>query len=445
MFSPFLPNHINFVPQVGESVNIFYTDPEVTFMDGFYMPSSVSDRGYSDSTSAEHMMSQSKQGLNYKKAKDLLKDTGEYVKKKYDGALIKNEDIAISSRVNSDVIWSDNAIIIRAGKINEEISKKQKEPIRDENPAIIQVRKYDSTLEKVEGDTIFIEEKKFAHVEVLIEYFIEDLNATDEFVGNVYVYKVAKNEGDTETVYFNQTTEVSQDNKELLYSRLVTSDSLLGLSSNIRQTIKQIINKGNGGLDKLDFLIKHPSNVNPSKSLPIYPLYFRPSSSQYNSNNTNTTYIDNVLNRIHIKSRKGYGLIFDEKNDDTPTKNVEVKQYDIVKSDKPNKNILMLSDTNYFLAYGNNIPTESKGIDFSKVSNYNISQDEVINNIEPNTFALVRGEKLQELLDVIYLFLISHVHNPAEPAVVQPSVKQELEQKFQDFKQNILSQKIRIN
>lgn len=445
MFSPFLPNHINMVPQIGETVNIFYTDPESTFIDGFYMVSSVPDRGYPDTSSSEHMLSQSKQGLTYKKAKDIIKDNGEYVKKKFDGSVIKPEDFGITSRFNSDIIWREKSIIIRAGKLNEEITKKQREPIRDENPAMIQVSKYDYTTEKVEGDPKTIIEKRITHVEVLIEYQINDLNPTGDYEATIFVYKLAKNEGDTETIYFNQLTNITNENRELLYSRIVTSTTLPGISSNIRQSIKQIMTKGLGGLSELDFFIKHPSNINHLNNTPIFPLYFRPAIQQYEDYNTDSNYNDFVLNKILIRSRKGYGLIFDEKYDDTPTKSKEVKEFKINKVDKPNKNVVVLSDTNFFLAYNNNIPTEGKGVDFSKVSNYEISQDEIVNYIEPNTYSLVRGEKLQELLDVIYLFLISHVHNPVEPAVVLPSIKQDLEQKFQDFKQNILSQKIRIN
>lgn len=445
LFRPLLPNHINMVPQVGESVNILYTDVDRPFVDGFYIPSSVVDRGYSDSSSAEHTLAESRQGLNYKKAKDLIKDTGEYVKKRYDGSYAKNEDFAINGRGNSDAIWTPKSVIFRAGKLDEKVSLKQREPIRDFNPAIIQVSKYDNTLTKVPGEDKVFTESRIAHVEILVEYFIEDLNpSTRNYQGALYIYKLAKNEGKTETIYFNNLTNIDEDGKELLFTKELTSPTLDDLSFSIRHSIKQIISVGTGGIAGLDFFIKHPSNVNPSKNTSMYPFYFRPVVSMYEQYKTNSDFIT-LTNNIHIKTRKGHGLLFDEKFDDTPTKTTTESTFEIQKEEKSSKNVIVLSDTNYFLAYNNNVPTTEKGIDFSKVSNYEISQDEIINNILPETYALVRGEKLQELLDVIYLFLVSHVHNPAEPAIVQPSVKQELEQKFQDFKQNILSQKLRIN
>ncbi|NDB81045.1 hypothetical protein EB155_14390, partial [archaeon] len=346
---------------------------------------------------------------------------------------------------NSDVIWRPKSVVIRAGKINEKVSQKQREPIRDENPAIIQVSKFDYVTEKKDGETKYETKKRISHIEVLLEYYIEDLTSQNGFTGVIYIYKMAKNEGITESIYFNHTTNIPETDKELLFTKYVTGDTLVELSTNIRNSIKEIMSIGVSGIGSLDHLIKHPSNVDPSKMTSIYPFYFRPTEQQYQDNNTNSTYINEVIDRIRIRTRKGYGLLFDEKGDDTPTKNVEYTEQIITKIDKPNKNIIVLSDTNYFLAYGNNIPTEDKGIDFSKVSNYEISQTEINENIDSNTYSMVRGEKLHELLDTIYLFLVSHVHNPAEPAVVLPSVKQDLEQKFQDFKQNILSQKIRIN
>ena len=446
MFTPFLPNHINIVPQVGEVVNIFYTDPETTFIDGFYMPSSMVDRGYPDSNSAEHLLSNGKHGTTYKKGKDIIKPNGEYVKKKFDGAFVKTGDFGISSRLNSDIIFRDNTVIIRAGKINEDVTRKQSEPIRDENPAMLQVSKYDSITEIVKGDTEKVIESQMSHVEVLIEYEIVSIEGVNRnYEGIVYVYKLAKREGITETIYFNQTTLATEEEKELLYTKQLFSGSLTDLVSLLRQSIKQVINTGLGGLNDLDFIIKHSSNVNHLNNTSIFPLYIRPTVSDYNTYSTNTDYLDNVLNRMLIRTRRGYGVLFSEENDDTPTKEVEVQKYDTKTIDKPTKNITILSDKNYMIAYGNNIPTDSKGIDFSKVSNYEITQDQMVSNIDPNTYALVRGEKLQELMDVIYLYLISHVHNPAEPPVVKPSVKKELEEKFQDFKQNILSQKIRIN
>ena len=218
MFTPLLPNHVNMVPKIGEAVNILYTDTESTFIDGFYIPMSITDRGYPNPSSAEHMLSQSREGLKYKKAKDILKETGEYIKKDYIGSIPKTEDIAISSRLNSDVIWTEKAIIIRAGKIKDEVVLNKREPVRDFNPAMIQVSKFDTTISLTEGDEVTTKIKQFVHTEVLIEYLIDDLSCESNCTSTLYVYKLANRKGITETLYFNQLTPVDIDQKELLYS-----------------------------------------------------------------------------------------------------------------------------------------------------------------------------------------------------------------------------------
>tara|TARA_R110000803_G_scaffold48837_2_gene101472 strand:- start:31417 stop:32928 length:1512 start_codon:yes stop_codon:yes gene_type:complete len=445
MFTPLLPNHVNMVPKIGEAVNILYTDTESTFIDGFYIPMSITDRGYPNPSSAEHMLSQSREGLKYKKAKDILKETGEYIKKDYIGSIPKTEDIAISSRLNSDVIWTEKAIIIRAGKIKDEVVLNKREPVRDFNPAMIQVSKFDTTISLTEGDEVTTKIKQFVQTEVLIEYLIDDLSCESNCTSTLYVYKLANRKGITETLYFNQLTPVDIDQKELLYSTIVNGDDLKDLSFNIRHEIKQIINRGLTGMDSLENYIKHPSNTDPKKMTSIFPLYFRNVPSQYELEKTNSTFKVNVLNNIHIKTRKGFGLLFSDEEDETPEKELTSKETIVNNSGKVSKNIVVLSDTNYLLSYNNNIPTSKKGIDFTKVSNYEISQDEIINSIQPETYALVRGEELHSLLDAIYLYLTTHVHNPAEPPVVFPNIKRDLEDKFQNFKQNILSNKIRIN
>jgi len=443
LFRPLIPNLFTMIPKVGDMVNIIFSNPDRDFVDGFYIPSSVIDRGFNDSTSAEHKLSQSREGLQYKKGKDLVKENGKYVKEKYNGAIPKVDDFAISSRVNSDVIWSDNAVVIRAGKVDDEISTKLNEPIRDDNPAILQVSKFDKTFTYKEGDEQPVETTRFTHLEVLIEYYIESLTPVNgNYTGTIYVYRPLKKDGQTETIYFNNLTVL--DEKELLYTKQIFEPSLDDLGMSIRHAIKGIINTGKSGVDALDGFIKHPSNQDPAKMTSIYPLYLRPVRQQYNDLITNTDY-SGFIDKIRIKSRKSYGLVYSLDEDETPKKVTYIRPTNIIKDDKPSKNIISVSDNNFLIAYGNNVPENSEGIDFSKVSNYKITQDELLTSIYPNTYSLVRGEELQELLDVMYLFMVSHVHNPAESGVVQPAIKAKLEDKFQNFKQNILSQKNRIN
>lgn len=443
LFKPLIPNNLSFIPQLGEAVNIIYTDTSRQFIDGYYIPISVGDWSYLGDESSENQLSSSREGLKYKEGPTLIKENGEYVKKKYDGAFPKYDDKTITT-LNSDVIFKDNAIVIRSGKIHEDVSKKQREPIRDENPGIFQIGKFDSRSKIVEKDPIETFVKENSHVEVLFEYNIDNINNQGFFSASVYVYKLAKKQGFTETTNFNQITTITNDERRLILTKEVTGDSLEDLAFNIRHTVKQIIKSGAKGLYGLDGFIKHTSSIDPTQLTSIYPFYFRPTPVQFDDLISNPDF-KSTIDLIHIKSRRGYGLVYSEDVDDTPEKLVTTPVFEKETETISNKRSVLITDTNYFIAYDNNVPVDEKGVDFSKISNYEIDESQLSEIIEPSTYALVRGEKLQELLDVIYLFMVTHVHNPAEPAVVNPSVKEELERKFRDFKQNILSKNNRIN
>jgi hypothetical protein len=443
LFKPLIPNNLSFIPQVGDAVNIIYTDTSRQFIDGYYIPISVGNWSQFGHESAENQLSNTRDGLNYVGGPTLIKENGEYVKKKYDGAFPKFDDKTITT-FNSDVIFKDNAIVIRSGKLHEDASKKQGEPIRDENPGIFQIGKYDSRSKIVEKEPIETYEKEHSHVEVLFEYNIDNIDNQGFFSATVFVYKLAKKEGFTETTDFNQITDITNDERKLIISKEVTGDSLEDLAFNIRHTIKQIIKSGARGLFGLDGFIKHTSSINPTQLTSIYPFYFRPTPAQFDGLISNPKF-KSTIDLIHIKSRRGYGLIYSDEYDDTPERLVTTPVFERETETISNKRSVLITDTNYFISYDNNIPVDERGIDFSKVSNYEIDENQLSEVIEPHTYALVRGEKLQELLDTIYLFMVTHVHNPAEPAVVNPAVKDDLERKFRDFKQNILSKNNRIN
>ena len=448
VFKPLLPNKIFMVPNVGDSVTIVYTDPDRPFIDGYYIPNSSPGWEYLDSSSYEHINSDSKQGLNYKKPNDLIDDNGRYKKVKFDGAIPKKEDFVISN-YNSDIIFGKNEIVIRSGKLNEEITRREAQPVRDVMPAIIQVSKFDTTQEYVELDDEEVIVYDTSFVTTLVEYLVTNLNDSEDFNVVIYVYQAAKVKYKTEALNFGEGTVLESDEKKLLFTKEMVVNELSNVPFEVRNEIRKIMDSGEKGVDGLDGYIKHSSNVSPSSNVPMYPFYFRPeinfmNASTSGAQNIMTKYY-NIINNIYVGPRKGYGLIFSKSQDDVPSKQVTQKKNDIVSSDSPSKNIKILSDTNYLLAYKNNIPTGEKGIDFNAVNNYKITQDELVKNIHNETYALVRGEKLLELLEVMKNYLTSHVHNPAEKPVVAPKISEDLKTLFSEFTQNILSTKNRIN
>ena len=80
---------------------------------------------------------------------------------------------------------------------------------------------------------------------------------------------------------------------------------------------------------------------------------------------------------------------------------------------------------------------------------YGFSDNQINNNLMPNTEPLVRGYKLKELLNLIVRFLTSHSHPyhqlpPSDTSYAGVSIEN-LEQTFESYDDNVLNQNIRIN
>ena len=65
--------------------------------------------------------------------------------------------------------------------------------------------------------------------------------------------------------------------------------------------------------------------------------------------------------------------------------------------------------------------------------------------IEPNTFALVRGEILVKVLNAILDLFTSHVHTPAKPLIKEDPNFSTLQTLILNLERDMLNNAIRIN
>jgi hypothetical protein len=85
-------------------------------------------------------------------------------------------------------------------------------------------------------------------------------------------------------------------------------------------------------------------------------------------------------------------------------------------------------------------------IDFTQLDSYEYSQDDYLNKIDPNTYALVRGEILLEFLRAMYNVLTSHVHNINKPyARGDYDAHNIMEELFNKLENDLLNKSIRTN
>jgi hypothetical protein len=144
----------------------------------------------------------------------------------------------------------------------------------------------------------------------------------------------------------------------------------------------------------------------------------------------------------------GYGLVIDYKL--SPNIPFEFQSSAFAPSTtKLSENTAALLGANrlYLLSNETEIPGKTK-INFDN-SIYGIEQDDITNNIEPNTSSMVRGEELLELLQLIVRFCITHVHPypgmPPTPVTVDGLSSDELLSNMFNAYQKVLNSNIRLN
>lgn len=441
IFRPFLPNYLNIIPQEGEPVILLYTDTELQHFGGYYIPMSITDRAKPDSASYEQRSKYSRRGLNYEKSPDLLDEFGNFKRKLYDGAFPTKDEFGFSGRGNSDVRFTNKSLIMRAGQMNMEQTKRQGVPIRDSNPAMVQLTLFDDITQKSQVGVSEEVEFQTKQMSSLIEYNII-FNGTNNFNYTLSLYDIS-NSDNVNSRSMGLYSLPTSKNLVTVVSNEQPLSNINDVISEIRYYIKKTLqkaNKGNHGrVNEIN------DNVKQNKGMKnTYPFYFRPTNDTYVNAQEGNGYTINDLEKLRVKTRKGWGLVFDNKEMDTPSITRTVPKYG-TRSIGSKKVITQLSDINLLLSYENNTASDGIPIDFNTISNKEIDAEQIGKMLDDNTYSMVRGEKLYELIFSMYQFLISHVHNPAAPGVSTPEIRRNMDQKMVNFISDILSTKNRIN
>jgi hypothetical protein len=86
-----------------------------------------------------------------------------------------------------------------------------------------------------------------------------------------------------------------------------------------------------------------------------------------------------------------------------------------------------------------------KPISFEKLNKYEIKQEEYLESIEPNTFSLVRGEVLLQVLYSVANLFASHVHLMETPLIQSDPNYIDLMTKISNLEGDMLNSSIKIN
>jgi hypothetical protein len=290
----------------------------------------------------------------------------------------------------------------------------------------------------------------------IVEYEVDSLS--NPTVVNFFMYKVVKSIGKTyQSNFFNESTALSFANIKLintdgtattptfsvpvdstLINQIHVQIRLLLISLHEDNKLKETIRKQNINLDYSNY---------PDED--IHPFYFRATSKMKGfvpSNTTEQTRKDNVFNlKLVTGVGPGSGLVWSSTNMKYKSTFVEeVVEFLKTNLDSPEQTFSAVkSDKIYLLSTDTN---DIKKIKFNELNKYELSQEDYIQKIEPNTYALVRGENLLNFLRAFYYAFEGHVHNINKPYVQNGfDAHDKMKKLFETLENDILNNSIRIN
>lgn len=456
--SPFLPTNVNFIPEIGQSVKIINYNTDKDFSNQEYIAGPFTTM--SDYNGQTHLgqLEFTSYGGPVKRSQDVVDKIGNYLNKKSKGSFAKHNHYGVYGKYGSDLIFTDNGLMLRGGKFiaKDAASGVQKKsmvdrPIMSNKTSNVYLKKFPTTKKWTVG---LVEETNLptGDLKYMVEYELSDSLDTVSF----YVYKLKP---DPEKQYrlenaYNSSAPLIDGYYELVKnippfpSAYVDAKDENTTLSFTGTSIEALYRKTN------DFLQKFHTNglVNDNTYGTTYftttgnlhPYYFRPTKAFQESTANNTT-IKQFLDGINVFNIKEHGLIYSPTKI-TPNANTKMveKRY-ITEENEEQTFAAIKSDQVFFLS---TMPTKSAGatdINFDTLDKYELTQDEYVNKIWPNTFASVRGETLLEVLQMMFDLFASHKHDILEPLEQSDDNFQTLKRKLESLEEEMLNHSIRIN
>lgn len=448
---PFLPPHINIIPQIQQSVKILQYDTNkelqnVEYVSGPY----TSPHDAQNQTFATQHKDTTYGGVIIKGIKNIRNFDGSYNKPTTRGAVLDNRDTGFRGNYGSDIIFTENGVQLRGGML---ISKKgtNKKDLLDypqlaKKMGRFTLKKFPTTYRSY-VETTEKNETSSAPLNYLVEYEINSLSAPTEL--RLFIYKIIAPIGTQfNTNVFGDSTSVTYSKHVLINPETTLTDptytkvidgTITSACSELRNLLYQI---DNTNLTALDYTYPNES---------IYPFYFRPTPAFKLLKGTNETETSNkaaFLSKIQLRGRtNGYGLIFSRQNANPPvitSKQETIKSQEIKGSGEQSFSSLS-ADKIYITSTSPNVGTNVKTINFNDLDEYELSQDDYISTIEPNTYGCVRGENLYNILMAMKNLLDSHIHNINEPLVKTDENWVKLNDLIETMRNDLLNDSIRIN
>lgn len=442
---PLLPYFLYQVPNEEEYVQIIFANPADTSANNkFYIQgtfSSPTTTKYENVNSAKTYLNAGSRNKRYPS----LKSSGT-TKPIAFGIYPEPGDNGFMGRGSADLIVKKNEVLIRAGKFKP--YKNGTIPNKNEERAFIDLVKYETTEQygPPQAEIRFISQDK--DITKLIEYTIfNPENMENNFRGQVILYNITpdtSNNGNTKSSNVSPSSDLN-NYKSIQYisqfKELNLSQVVDFINNFILSVMKGVLQDGTPVLNQ-------------------YPFYYRPAQNLYKIANSNPDTVDensmsNVLSLIPlIKPTKfspsfgGDGLVYDKTGTPYIPKFPQIEKF-------KDKRILQQENTVaymgakevYLLSQETTHPIKGK-IDFTDTL-YGITPKKLIDEIQPKTSSLVRGEELLELLNIIVRYMVTHVHPypglPPLSVTYDGTNVKDLLKELLDAHQKVLNKNIRLN
>jgi uncharacterized protein Veg len=457
IYLPLLPYFVNQVPKVGEKVMLFYYNTKIkTGRNRFYMISTYSSPltiKYEDDSSSQTRLS-SGYVNSTSRIPPIKNQNGTYKNEKSNGVFPEPVDISLNGRGTADVVIKENDVLLRAGK-HKDFTTGQ---IPDFEPkrAFFQLSKFDT--DTLYGTPQFrqklVSNKK--PIKYLIEYdVLNPENQFSAFTGVIYFYQLRteKLAEKTLTGNFNVTTQINlsgttDDGVQLI--RMIT----LPVGLNLEQLSLEIIQRLKNVITNPETALLQPA----LKQNEQFPFYYRPTKKVYDlvTNpqtgqliaSSNMSKLMSLVKISNTDVTPGFGLVIDAKLSPRIPLEFQNSVYVPSRAILNNNTAGLLGASRLFLLSNETEIEGKKKINFDK-GIYGFEKSDILDDIEPNTSSMVRGEELLELLELIVRFCITHVHSypglPPLPTTVDQLTTDELLSSMFNAYQKVLNNNIRLN
>lgn len=452
--TPFLPHHINIIPQIKQSIKIirYDTDKEtqnIEYVAGPYTsPHDVQNQTFT----AQHKYT-TYGGRIVKETKDIRSVDGAFNSPTTRGTVINEKDTGFRGNYGSDVIFTENGLQLRGGMLQAKEGKKKESllnyPQMAKKMGRFSLKKFNKTLKTVK-ETSVTEKISVSRIKYVIEYELDNLTSPTEL--RLFVYQVLPGYGTQfNTDVFGTNSVFNHGDLDLV--KLINTGNTTTDATYIKP-LKGTIASGYIELREALYLIDSKGlsalHYTYPNTIP-FPYYYRPTVDFKVTRGGDTTQVANkelFLSKIQVRNKQvSSGLIFSSQDSDPPIVETEttINVAKEVKSGGEQSFSNLSADRVYITSTSPNVGTNVKTIDFSTLDEYELTQDDYVNKIEPNTYAMVRGENLYNLIIAFKNLMDSHIHNINEPPVQTDPNWVKLNNLIETLRNDLLNDSLRIN